>query len=151
MRCSDTSPRLRRTASLQDRAPVEDATEIVVRPSSRSRPCEHASGYAAPRSKQTNISISADVHADLVTVAGTPPFQIRLGDQSADSCRLEELRAGILAVAQKGVDYVRFKGLGEIGRRRAPLIRRPWILESRTLVQVTDGGCRSRPTCVLDA
>jgi DNA gyrase subunit B len=77
----------------------------------------------------------ADVHADLVALAGTPPFQIRLGDQSREATTFEDLRQTILAVAQKGIDYVRFKGLGEMDADEL----RDTTMDpaSRTLVQVT--------------
>jgi DNA gyrase subunit B len=113
----------------------EDETEIVV------RTVESKTGLASThRVRRAALEANeyqhlADVHADLVTVAGTPPFQIRLGDQSTDAVGFEELRAGILAVAQKGVDYVRFKGLGEMDADEL----RDTTMDpaSRTLVQVT--------------
>jgi DNA gyrase subunit B len=113
----------------------EDTNEIVV------RTVEAKTGLASThRVRRTALEANeyqhlADVHADLVTVAGTPPFQIRLGDQSTDAVGFEELRAGILTVAQKGVDYVRFKGLGEMDADEL----RDTTMDpaSRTLVQVT--------------
>jgi DNA gyrase subunit B len=77
----------------------------------------------------------ADVHGDLVALAGTPPFQVRLGDQSREATTFEDLRQTILAVAQKGIDYVRFKGLGEMDADEL----RDTTMDpaSRTLVQVT--------------
>ena len=77
----------------------------------------------------------ADVHADLAALAGSPPFSVKLGDQSNQAASFEELRATVLAVAQKGVDYVRFKGLGEMDADEL----RDTTMDpaSRTLVQVT--------------
>jgi DNA gyrase subunit B len=77
----------------------------------------------------------ADVHADLEGLAGSPPFQVRLGEQRNEASSFEELRATILDVAQKGVDYVRFKGLGEMDADEL----RDTTMDpaSRTLVQVT--------------
>ena len=47
----------------------------------------------------------------------------------------EELRAAVLAVAQRGIDYYRFKGLGEMD---ADELRETTMdPASRTLVQVT--------------
>ena len=64
-----------------------------------------------------------------------PRSAIRLGDQRNEAPNFEELRATILAVAQKGVDYVRFKGLGEMDADEL----RDTTMDpaSRTLVQVT--------------
>ena len=67
----------------------------------------------------------ADVHHELVALAGTPPFQVGLGDDVADAVSFAELRAAILEVAQKGIDYYRFKGLGEMDPRSC--VRRRWI------------------------
>jgi DNA gyrase subunit B len=77
----------------------------------------------------------ADVHRELVALAGTPPFHVGLGDQSRDATTFEDLRATILTVAQKGIDYVRFKGLGEMDADEL----RDTTMDpaSRTLVQVT--------------
>ncbi|MGI8413409.1 MAG: DNA topoisomerase (ATP-hydrolyzing) subunit B [Solirubrobacteraceae bacterium] len=77
----------------------------------------------------------AEVHAELVTLAGTPPFQIRLGDSASEASTFEELREAILGIAQKGIDYYRFKGLGEMD---ADELRETTMdPSSRTLVQVT--------------
>jgi DNA gyrase subunit B len=77
----------------------------------------------------------AEVHAELEALVGSPPFSVRLGDQRSEAASFEELRATILTVAQKGVDYVRFKGLGEMDADEL----RDTTMDpaSRTLVQVT--------------
>jgi DNA gyrase subunit B len=77
----------------------------------------------------------ADVHRELVALAGTPPFTIRLGETTRDAGTFEELRDSILAVAQKGIDYYRFKGLGEMDAEE--LRETTMDPASRTLVQVT--------------
>ena len=66
---------------------------------------------------------------------GDPPFHIKLGESSIDANSFEELRDGVLEIAQKGVAYYRFKGLGEMD----PEELRETTLDpaSRTLVQVT--------------
>jgi DNA gyrase subunit B len=54
------------------------------------------------------------VHRQLVELAGTPPFTVRLGDRSEDALSFEALRSVVLTVAQRGVTLNRFKGLGEM-------------------------------------
>ncbi len=75
------------------------------------------------------------VHDELVTLVGTPPFTVRLGDSTVDAMSFEELRDAILEVAQRGVNYYRFKGLGEMD----PDELRETTMDpsTRTLVQVT--------------
>ncbi len=77
----------------------------------------------------------ADVHRELEAMAGTPPFEVRLGETRHDAPTFEELRDAILAAAQKGIDYYRFKGLGEMD----PDELRETTMDpaTRTLVQVT--------------
>jgi DNA gyrase subunit B len=113
----------------------EDEIEIVV------RTIERKSGLASThRVRRSALEANeyqhlADVHRDLAALAGSPSFQVKLGDQSSEAPSFEELRATILAVAQKGVDYVRFKGLGEMDANEL----RDTTMDpaSRTLVQVT--------------
>jgi DNA gyrase subunit B len=77
----------------------------------------------------------ADVHRELAELAGTPPFQVKLGESSNDAATFEELREIVLAIAQKGIEYYRFKGLGEMD---ADELRETTMdPETRTLVQVT--------------
>jgi DNA gyrase subunit B len=77
----------------------------------------------------------AEIHRELVTVAGSPPFVVKLRDNSTDAQTFEELRDAVLAVAQKGIDYYRFKGLGEMD----PDELRETTMDpaTRTLVRVT--------------
>jgi DNA gyrase subunit B len=77
----------------------------------------------------------ANVHDELAALAGQPPFQIALGDNVVDAVSFEDLRDGILEIAQRGVTYYRFKGLGEMD----PDELRETTMDpaSRTLVQVT--------------
>ncbi|MEA2496506.1 MAG: gyrase subunit [Thermoleophilaceae bacterium] len=77
----------------------------------------------------------ARVHAELIKLAGTPPFTVRLGDESDDALSFEELRRSVMAVAAKGVKLQRFKGLGEMN---ADQLRETTMdPETRTLAQVT--------------
>jgi DNA gyrase subunit B len=113
----------------------EDPIEIVV------RTIEAKTGLASThRVRRAALEANeyqhlAEVHAELEALVGSAPFTVRLGDQRSEAASFEDLRATILAVAQKGVDYVRFKGLGEMDADEL----RDTTMDpaSRTLVQVT--------------
>jgi DNA gyrase subunit B len=113
----------------------EEASEIVI------RTIEAKTGLAAThRVPRTTLDTHeyhrlADVHRELVELAGTPPFQVRLGETSKEATTFEELREAILGVAQKGIEYYRFKGLGEMD----PDELRETTMDpaTRTLVRVT--------------
>jgi DNA gyrase subunit B len=77
----------------------------------------------------------ADVHRELEELVGVPPFTVSLGESRTDAGTFEELRESILAVAQKGIDYYRFKGLGEMDPEE--LRQTTMDPASRTLIQVT--------------
>jgi DNA gyrase subunit B len=77
----------------------------------------------------------ADVHAELAELAGAPPFQVRLGEAVREALTFEELREVILAISQRGIDYYRFKGLGEMDAEE--LRETTMDPATRTLVQVT--------------
>jgi DNA gyrase subunit B len=77
----------------------------------------------------------ADLHRDLAELTGTPPFTIRLGDNTTDAGSFEDLHDEVLGIAQKGIDYYRFKGLGEMDAEE--LRETTMDPASRTLVQVT--------------
>jgi DNA gyrase subunit B len=77
----------------------------------------------------------ADVHRDLVALTGTPPFTVRLGDSGADAVTFSDLHDRVLELAQRGIEYYRFKGLGEMD---ADELRETTMdPTTRTLVQVT--------------
>jgi DNA gyrase subunit B len=77
----------------------------------------------------------ARVHAQLVELAGTPSFEVRLGDVQQSAPSFEALRQAVLAVAQKGVKLQRFKGLGEMNADQ--LGETTMAPATRTLAQVT--------------
>jgi DNA gyrase subunit B len=77
----------------------------------------------------------ARVHAQLVELAGTPAFEVRLGDASDSAPSFVALRDLVMTVAQKGVKLQRFKGLGEMNAEQlADTTMNP---ATRTLAQVT--------------
>jgi DNA gyrase subunit B len=75
------------------------------------------------------------VHGELVAMAGTPPFDVRLGEETGEALSFEELRKTVLEVAGKGVRLQRFKGLGEMNAEQ--LRETTMDPASRTLAQVT--------------
>jgi DNA gyrase subunit B len=75
------------------------------------------------------------VHAELIKLAGTPPFKVTLGEEAEEALSFEDLRRTVLEVAAKGVKMQRFKGLGEMN---ADQLRETTMdPETRTLAQVT--------------
>jgi DNA gyrase subunit B len=77
----------------------------------------------------------ARVHAQLIELAGTPAFEVRLGDVSEQAPTFEALRPAVMTVAQKGVKLQRFKGLGEMNAEQ--LGETTMAPATRTLAQVT--------------
>jgi DNA gyrase subunit B len=77
----------------------------------------------------------ARVHGQLIELAGTPAFEVRLGDARESAPSFEALRAAVLTVAQKGVKLQRFKGLGEMNADQ--LGETTMAPATRTLAQVT--------------
>jgi DNA gyrase subunit B len=75
------------------------------------------------------------VHHEIAELAGTPPFHVGLGDATSDATTFAELRTTILGVAQRGIQYYRFKGLGEMDAEE--LRETTMDPETRTLVRVT--------------
>jgi DNA gyrase subunit B len=77
----------------------------------------------------------ASVHKQLIELAGTPAFEVRLGDARDNAPSFEALRAAVMTVAQKGIKLQRFKGLGEMNAEQ--LGETTMAPSSRTLAQVT--------------
>ena len=77
----------------------------------------------------------ARVHAELVKMAGTPPFTVKLGNETDEALSFEDLRTTVIEIASKGIGLQRFKGLGEMN---ADQLRETTMdPETRTLQQVT--------------
>jgi DNA gyrase subunit B len=75
------------------------------------------------------------VHHELAELTGVPPFHVKLGEATSDATTFSDLRTAILAVAQRGIQYYRFKGLGEMDAEE--LRETTMDPETRTLVRVT--------------
>jgi DNA gyrase subunit B len=113
----------------------KDDMEIVV------RAIESESGLARTHRLRRSLLEANEyrqllrVHEQLVATAGTPPFTLKLGDQSAHALTFGALREEVLRLARRGVEVNRFKGLGEMD----PGQLRDTTMDParRTLVQVT--------------
>jgi DNA gyrase subunit B len=77
----------------------------------------------------------ASVHGQLLELAGTPPFEVRLGEHRELAASFEALRAAVMTVAEKGIKLQRFKGLGEMNADQ--LGETTMAPATRTLAQVT--------------
>jgi DNA gyrase subunit B len=76
-----------------------------------------------------------DVHKELEALVGSPPFHVALGESREEPTSYEELRDAVLSLAQRGIQYYRFKGLGEMD---ADELRETTMdPATRTLVKVT--------------
>jgi DNA gyrase subunit B len=77
----------------------------------------------------------ARVHAQLVELAGVPPFAVSLGDAHETAASFEALHPAVMGAAQKGTKLQRFKGLGEMNAEQ--LGETTMSPATRTLAQVT--------------
>jgi DNA gyrase subunit B len=105
------------------------------------RAVESNTGFARTHSIKRSLFESqeyrqlARVHSQLVELAGTPPFEVRLGDARELAPSFEALRAAVMTVAQRGIKLQRFKGLGEMNADQ--LGETTMAPGTRTLAQVT--------------
>jgi DNA gyrase subunit B len=119
------------------------ATEVVARENGeiKVRAVEAKTGFARTHSLAASLFDSQDynalvrVHAQLIELAGTPSFEVRLGDAREDAASFEALREAVMRVAQKGTKLQRFKGLGEMNAEQ--LGETTMAPATRTLAQVT--------------
>ena len=77
----------------------------------------------------------ADIHAQLLSSIGRPPFNITLKDRLEEAATFIEIYTAVLDLAKHGVQLTRFKGLGEMN----PDQLRETTMDpaSRTLQRVT--------------
>jgi len=107
----------------------------------RVRAVEEKTGFArVHRIKRTLFESQeyrslARVHAQLIELAGSPAFEVRLGDAREAAPSFEDLHPAVMAVAQKGTKLQRFKGLGEMNAEQ--LGETTMAPATRTLAQVT--------------
>ena len=112
-----------------------DPVELVV------RVVERRSGAAATHKLARAMFETGEyrnfvrVHEELERLAGTPPFEVKLGKRQDSALSFEDLRRAVLDVAKEGVKLQRFKGLGEMNADQ--LYETTMDAESRTLQQVT--------------
>ena len=118
-------------ASLIEETPVELVIRAVERESGLARTLR------LPRSLFTGDAYKgfARVHSELRDLAGTPPFDVRLGKKSERALSFEDLRRAVMDVAKEGVSLQRFKGLGEMNAEQ--LYETTMDPAKRTLQQVT--------------
>jgi DNA gyrase subunit B len=133
-------------AVLKKKAPAGEPydTEVLSQNgdgSIRIKVIERKSGLATTHALGSEIFDSREykqlirVHQELQNLAGTPPFTLKLGEDTADALSFEDLRAKVLALAKRGVRLQRFKGLGEMNADQLRVTTMD--PESRTLQQVT--------------
>jgi DNA gyrase subunit B len=77
----------------------------------------------------------ADIHAQLLSSLGRPPFRVTLKDRVEEAQTFTDLHRAVLDLAKHGVQLTRFKGLGEMN---ADQLRETTMdPASRTLQRVT--------------
>jgi DNA gyrase subunit B len=113
----------------------QDTSEILV------KAIEATTGFARTHRISTALFDSPEyrqlvrVHIELIELAGTPAFDVRLGDATETAASFEALHEAVLKVARKGVNVQRFKGLGEMNADQ--LGETTMSPSTRVLAQVT--------------
>ena len=113
----------------------DDPVELVVRVVERKTGSAFTHRLPREMFSSPDLRSFARVHGDLRSLAGTPPFKVRLGREAKDALSFEELRKCVLKVAAAGVHLQRFKGLGEMNPDQ--LFETTMDAGRRTLQQVT--------------
>jgi DNA gyrase subunit B len=110
-------------AQLKKKAPKEEPfdTEVLSADGAlRVKVIERKTGLASTYSLSRELFASREykqllrVHQELVKLAGTPPFEVKLADHVEEALSFEGLRRKVLDVAKRGLQPQRFKGLGEM-------------------------------------
>jgi DNA gyrase subunit B len=113
----------------------QDSEELVVRVIERKTGTAVTHPLRRGMFETTEYRNFVRVHQELEGLAGTPPFQVRLGKNDASALSFEDLRDVVLEVAKEGVKLQRFKGLGEMNADQ--LYETTMDAERRTIQQVT--------------
>ncbi len=98
-----------------------------------------AKTYRLPRALFDTPEYSGfvNIHKELQSLAGAPPFHVALGKKENDALSFEELRTRVIEICRDGVPLQRFKGLGEMNADQ--LFDTTMDPENRTLQQVEVG------------
>jgi DNA gyrase subunit B len=113
----------------------KNADEIVVKVIERTTGLARTHRLKRAMFDTTDYGSFVRVHQELKSLAGTPPFDVRLDKQHREALSFEALRHEVMAVAQEGVKLQRFKGLGEMNADQ--LFDTAMDPGRRTLQQVT--------------
>ena len=128
-------PRRRRRRLPQDR----DGRRGSARDPRQGRRGEHRLRPHAPHQahavRLARVPPAVKVHEQLIELAGTPPFEVSLGDAQRAALSFEALHEAVMTVARKGANVQRFKGLGEMNADQ--LGETTMAPSTRVLAQVT--------------
>ena len=109
--------------------------ELVVKATHRKSGLARTHTLSAELFKSNDYRKLVEVHGNLLTQVGRPPFQVTLGDRTQEAISFSDLRRAILELARRGVTLQRFKGLGEMNAEQ--LRETTMDPATRTLQQVT--------------